>query len=36
MNTEQTEVSLLAVKAFDNLRIPYFLGGSMASPVDGI
>ena len=36
MNTEQTEVNLLVVKAFDSLRIPYFLGGSMASSVHGI
>jgi hypothetical protein len=36
MNTEQTEVNLLVVKAFDTLQIPYFLGGSMASSVHGI
>ena len=36
MNPEQTEVTLLVVKAFDSLRIPYFLGGSMASSVHGI
>jgi len=36
MNTEQTEVNLLVVKAFDSLRILYFLGGSMASSVHGI
>jgi hypothetical protein len=36
MNTEQTEVNLLVVRAFDSLRIPYFLGGSMASSVHGI
>jgi hypothetical protein len=36
MNTEQTEVNLLVVRAFDALRIPYFLGGSMASSVHGI
>jgi hypothetical protein len=36
MNTEQTEVNLLVVRAFDTLRIPYFLGGSMASSVHGI
>jgi hypothetical protein len=36
MNTDQTEVNLLVAKAFDSLRIPYFLGGSMASSVHGI
>jgi len=36
MDTEQTQVSLLVVRAFDALRIPYFLGGSMASSVHGI
>lgn len=36
MDTEQTQVNLLVVNAFDALRIPYFLGGSMASSVHGI
>jgi hypothetical protein len=36
MNPEQTEVSLLVVKAFDRLRIACFLGASMASSVHGI
>ncbi len=36
MDTEQTQVNLLVVTAFDALRIPYFLGGSMASSVHGI
>jgi hypothetical protein len=31
MDTEQTQVNLLVVRAFDTLRIPYFLCGSMAS-----
>ena len=36
MDAEQTQVNLLVVRAFDSLRIPYFLGGSMASSVHGI
>jgi hypothetical protein len=36
METEQTQVNLLVVRAFDTLRIPYFLCGSMASSVHGI
>jgi hypothetical protein len=32
MDTGQTQVNLLVVRAFDALQIPYFLGGSMASP----
>lgn len=36
MNAEQTEVNLLVTRAFDALRIPYFLCGSMASSVHGI
>lgn len=36
MDTEQTQVNLLVVRAFDALRIPYFLAGSMASSVHGI
>jgi len=36
MDTEQTQVNLLVVRAFDSLRIPYFLGGSMASSVHGV
>lgn len=36
MDTEQTQVNLLVVRAFEALRIPYFLGGSMASSVHGI
>lgn len=36
MEAEQTQVNLLVVSAFDSLRIPYFLGGSMASSVHGI
>ncbi len=36
MDTEQTQVNLLVVQAFEALHIPYFLGGSMASSVHGI
>jgi len=36
MDAEQTQVNLLVVRAFEALRIPYFLGGSMASSVHGI
>ncbi|HNQ89110.1 MAG TPA: hypothetical protein PKM73_10885 [Verrucomicrobiota bacterium] len=36
METEQTQINLLVVRAFEALRIPYFLGGSMASSVHGI
>jgi len=36
MNAEQSEVNLTVAGAFDRLRIPYFLGGSMASSVHGI
>ena len=36
MDAEQTQVNLLVVKAFEALRIPYVLGGSMASSVHGI
>ena len=36
MDAEQIQVNLLVVRAFDALRIPYFLGGSMASSVHGI
>ena len=36
MDAEQTQVNLLVVRAFDALRIAYFLGGSMASSVHGI
>jgi hypothetical protein len=36
MDAEQTAVNLLVVQAFDALRVPYFLGGSMASSVHGI
>jgi hypothetical protein len=36
MEPEQTQVSLLVAGAFTALRIPYFLGGSMASSVHGI
>ncbi len=36
MDAEQIQVNLLVVRAFDSLRIPYFLGGSMASSVHGI
>lgn len=36
MDAEQTQVNLLVIRAFDTLRIPYFLGGSMASSVHGI
>lgn len=36
MDAEQTQVSLLVVRAFEALRVPYFLGGSMASSVHGI
>jgi hypothetical protein len=30
------QVNLLVVPAFETLRVPYFLGGSMASSVHGI
>lgn len=36
MDAEQTQVNLLVVRAFDALRIAYFLCGSMASSVHGI
>jgi len=36
MDAEQTQVNLLVVRAFETLRVPYFLGGSMASSVHGI
>ena len=36
MDAEQTQVNLIVIRAFDSLRIPYFLGGSMASSVHGI
>lgn len=36
MNAEQTEVNLLVTQAFEALRIPYFLCGSMASSFHGI
>ncbi len=36
MAAEQTQVILLVVRAFETLRIPYYLGGSMASSVHGI
>jgi hypothetical protein len=36
MDAEQSQVNLLVVQAFDALRIPYFLAGSMASSVHGI
>jgi len=36
MDAEQTQVNLMVVRAFEALRIPYFLGGSMASSVHGI
>ena len=36
MDTEQTQVNLLVVRAFESLRIPYYLGGSMASSIHGI
>ncbi len=36
MDAEQTQVNLLVVRAFEALRVPYFLGGSMASSVHGI
>jgi len=36
MDAEQTQVNLLVVRVFEALRIPYFLGGSMASSVHGI
>jgi hypothetical protein len=36
MDAEQTQVHLLVVRAFELLRVPYFLGGSMASSVHGI
>jgi hypothetical protein len=36
MDAEQTQVNLLVVRAFDSLRIRYFLAGSMASSVHGI
>jgi len=36
MDLDQTQVNLLVVRAFETLRIPYFLGGSMASSIHGI
>jgi hypothetical protein len=36
MDGEQTQANLLVVRAFESLRIPYFLGGSMASSAHGI
>ncbi len=36
MEAEQTQVNLLVVRAFEALRVPYFLAGSMASSVHGI
>jgi len=36
MDAEQTQVNLLVARAFEALRVPYFLGGSMASSVHGI
>ena len=36
MDAEQIQVNLVVVQAFDSLRIPYFLGGSMASSVHGV
>ncbi len=36
MDAEQTQVNLLVVRAFETLRVPYFLAGSMASSVHGI
>lgn len=36
MDAEQTQANLLVVVAFEALRIPYFLCGSMASSVHGI
>lgn len=36
MDAEQTQANLLVVRAFEALRVPYFLGGSMASSVHGI
>src|SRR5208337_111167 len=36
MDDEQTQVNLLVVRAFEALRIPYFLGGSMASSIHGL
>jgi hypothetical protein len=36
MEAEQTQVNLQVVRAFEALRVPYFLGGSMASSVHGI
>ena len=36
MDAEQTQVNLLVVRAFETLRVPYFLAGSMASSVHGM
>jgi len=36
MDAEQLQVNLLVARVLDELRIPYFLGGSMASSVHGI
>jgi hypothetical protein len=36
MNGEQTDVNVIVTRVFDELRIPYFLTGSMASSVHGI
>jgi len=36
MDAEQTQVNWLVIRAFESLRVPYFLGGSMASSIHGI
>jgi hypothetical protein len=36
MESEQLEVTLTVARAFDELSVPYFLGGSMASSAHGI
>lgn len=36
MDAEQTQINLLVARAFEALRVPYYLGGSMASSVHGI
>jgi len=36
MDGEQIQANLLVVNAFETLRIPYYLGGSMASSIHGI
>ena len=36
MITEQDEVNLIIAQAFDDLGVPYYVGGSLASSTHGI